>query len=301
MEKTASDTGPVNDPAEIEAESLKYPFKYSRIENFEYPAGIRLAVNFSVNYDAKLTRRIKNEPIMGITQGEFGARVGIWRLMDLFDKYDINLTIFTPGRICELYPDSLHEAVSRGHELAAQPWERRVPSDIELQKDHLCKTTAAIADIRGKKPVGAKISQKLSLLKEEGYLYTAHPCADDMPYYIFDETGQYCMLNFPSANYILDDCMFFHFSWKGSGNIGQRLSDPCKVYDIWLSVFRQQYKMGRYMNICLHAFTSGRSLVIAMLEKLIVEMKKLPGVWFPTCEELAGYCIERYPQPVDVK
>jgi hypothetical protein len=32
-----------------------------------------------------------------------------------------------------------------------------------------------------------------------------------------------------------------------------------------------------------------------MLERLIARMKTLPGVWFPTCEEVARYCIERHP------
>jgi hypothetical protein len=50
------------------------------------------------------------------------------------------------------------------------------------------------------------------------------------------------------------------------------------------------------MNIVLHPFVSGRSLRIAMLEKLILQMKQRPGVWFPTCQELARYCIDRFPQ-----
>jgi hypothetical protein len=32
-----------------------------------------------------------------------------------------------------------------------------------------------------------------------------------------------------------------------------------------------------------------------MIERLILEMKQRPGVWFCTCEELARYCIERFP------
>lgn len=276
---------------------------YSRhfpIENFEYPEGIRLAVNFTIDYDAQLNRRLKNEPAMELTQGEFGGRVGIWRLMDLFDKYDIKLTLFTPGRICELYPESLKQAIERGHEVANHMWEHRVPSDVELERDHLIKATEAIENLCGKKPAGTRSGHKLSLLKEEGYIYTSSNCVDDIPYYIVDDEGQNCMPNLPD-NYVNDDAMYFHFGWFGSGNAGQRLADPSKVYDIWLSTFRQFYKMGRYMNIVLHAFVSGRSLRIAMLERLIVEMKRMPGVWFPTCEELARYCIERFPPPAEVK
>jgi peptidoglycan/xylan/chitin deacetylase (PgdA/CDA1 family) len=103
------------------------------------------------------------------------------------------------------------------------------------------------------------------------------------------------MLNLP-FHYVLDDAMYFHFGWYGSGNVGQRLADPGKVYELWLSAFRQLYRMGRYMNIILHGFVSGRSLRVAMIDRLIMEMKQRPGVWFCTCEELARYCIDRFPQ-----
>ena len=289
---------------EIMANSLgpRYHSNYSRIKNFKYPKGVRLAINFTIDYDAQLNRRLKNEPVMELTQGEFGGRVGIWRLMDLFNKYNIKLTLFTPGRICELYPETLKEATNRGHEVANHMWEHRVPSDVELEKDHLRKTTMAIGKLCGRKPIGTRSFHKLSLLKNEGYIYISPLAyvADDVPYYIFDNEGQNCMLNLP-FHYILDDAMYFHFGWFGSGNAGQRLADPSKVYDIWLSAFRQLYKMGRYMNICLHDFVSGRSLRIAMLERLIVEMKKRPDVWFPTCEALAQYCIDRFPPPAEVK
>ena len=57
-----------------------------------------------------LLRRLLNEPPMQLAKGEFGGRVGVWRLIELFDSHDIKATIFTPGRICELYPDSLRAA-----------------------------------------------------------------------------------------------------------------------------------------------------------------------------------------------
>ena len=59
--------------------------------------------------------------------------------------------------------------------------------------------------------------------------------------------------------------------------------------------FRQQYNVGGYLNVCMHPFQSGRALRIAMLDRLIARMKTLPGVWFPTCEQVARHCIDRHP------
>ena len=109
-----------------------------------------------------------------------------------------------------------------------------------------------------------------------------------------DSESKQFMLNLP-FHYVLDDAMFFNFGWVESEPAGQRLEAPGKVFDIWVSAFKRQYKMGSYMNIVVHPFISGRSLRIAMLDKLLGEIKQMPGVWFPTCEKLARYCIEKYP------
>jgi peptidoglycan/xylan/chitin deacetylase (PgdA/CDA1 family) len=239
------------------------------IDDLEYPKGIQMAVNVTVDFDAQINRRLQNEPMMELTQGEFGGRVGIWRLLDLFDQCEIKTTIFAVGRVCQLYPEALKEAARRGHEIANHTWEHRVPSDIELERDHLDKSTSIIGELCGKRPVGSRSGHKRSLLKDHGYLYTSDAGgADDVPYYLFDDNKDSYMLNLP-YHYVLDDAMYFHFGWYGSGNEGQRLADPCKVSEIWLSAFRQMYKMGRYMNIVLHDFVSGRSMRIAMLETLI--------------------------------
>jgi hypothetical protein len=39
------------------------------------------------------------------------GRVGIWRLLELFESHEVKATLFTPGRICELYPKALADAL----------------------------------------------------------------------------------------------------------------------------------------------------------------------------------------------
>ena len=38
-----------------------------------------------------------------------------------------------------------------------------------------------------------------------------------------------------------------------------------------------------------------KPLRIAMLDRLINRMKTMPGVWFPTCEQVARHVISRHP------
>src|SRR5262249_433771 len=95
----------------------------------------------------------------------------------------------------------------------------------------------------------------------------------------------------------LDDAMYFSFTWYNTENASQRMADPARVEEIWWAAFPQQYKAGGgYLNICLHPFVSGRSLRIAMLDRLLRRIKKLPDVWFATCEQVARHCLEYSPR-----
>src|SRR5467141_2902793 len=144
------------DLAELRQAAGAYSARHQFIPDFGYPSGVRIAVNFTLDFDSMLLRRLLNEPPMQLAKGEFGGRVGIWRLIELFDSHKIKATIFTPGRICELYPDSLRAATKSGHEIADHMWEHRVPKEPELERDHLRKTIAAIEKTVGKKPVGTR-------------------------------------------------------------------------------------------------------------------------------------------------
>jgi peptidoglycan-N-acetylglucosamine deacetylase len=269
-----------------------YASRHRLIPDFAPPPGQRIIVNFTCDFDAMLLRRLMNEPPMQLAKGEFGGRVGIWRLLALFKSHDIKATIFTPGRICELYPQALRAAVQGGHELADHMWEHHVPKDAALERDHVRKTGDALEQIAGRRPLGTRSSHTLGLLHDEGFIYTSEDSADHRPYHLSD--GNATLLNLP-FHYAIDDAMFFSFAWLGSGNEAQRITDPDRVFDLWWEAFRQQYRAGGYLNVVLHPFVSGRALRIDMLDRLIVRMKLLPGVWFATCEQTARYCLEKFP------
>ena len=134
----------MEDANALAASAQAYREKRQLLPALDYPDAVRVAVSFTCDFDAMLLRRLMEEPPLQRAQGEFGGRVGIWRLIELFDSHEIKATIFTPGRICELYPRALQHAAASGHEIADHMWEHRVPKDRELERDHLRKSTAAI-------------------------------------------------------------------------------------------------------------------------------------------------------------
>ena len=271
-----------------------YARRHERITNLTWPDGARIAVNFTLDFDAMLLRRLFNEPPMQLAKGEFGGRVGIWRLIELFDSHGVKATVFTPGRICELYPQALRAAVRGGHELADHMWEHRVPKEPDIEESHLRRATEALERISGVRPVGSRSHHSPALLKRLGYLYNSHSTADHRPYYRRDARGESCLMELPWS-FGIDDAMYFNFAWQGSTTNEQRLSDPDRVAEMWWDAFWHQYQAGGYLNIVLHPFVSGRALRIAMLDQLIARMRRLPGVWFPTCAQVVRHCLARHP------
>ena len=73
--------------AELRSAADAYAARHQFIEDLTWPQGVRIAVNFTCDFDAMLLRRLLNEPPMQLAKGEFGGRVGIWRLIELFDDH----------------------------------------------------------------------------------------------------------------------------------------------------------------------------------------------------------------------
>ena len=127
---------------------------------------------------------------MQLAKGEFGGRVGIWRLIELFDATASRRPSSRPGASASSIPQALRAAAKSGHELADHMWEHRVPKEPELERDHLLKTDAALERISGRRPVGSRSHHSPTLLRDEGYIYNSHGAADHRPYYVLDADGR---------------------------------------------------------------------------------------------------------------
>src|SRR5947209_11864682 len=157
--------------ADLRSVADAYAARHQFIPDLTWPEGARIAVNFTADFDAMLLRRVLNEPPLQLAKGEFGGRVGIWRLIELFDSHGIKATIFTPGRICELYPQAVKAASKSGHEIADHMWEHQVPKDPALEREHLRRAKDAIEKLTGHRPVGTRSWHTRQLLLDEGYIY----------------------------------------------------------------------------------------------------------------------------------
>jgi peptidoglycan/xylan/chitin deacetylase (PgdA/CDA1 family) len=275
----------------------KFDYKTSdgrTIDSVKWPNNYQCAVMLCFDYDAMFSRVGKGQGPVELSQCEFGPRVGIWRVMELLDRYDIKGTIYTVGLTAKLYPESVRELARRGHEITSHMWDHRYYSDISIEEERekIQKTTAILTELSGVKPTGwlqiATTPNTLRLLEEDGYEYISNGMADDIPYWI-KGSG---LLAIP-YQWIYDDMMFFGYV---PGVAGRGLQNPSKVFEIWSEEFNGIYNAGRCFRLTTHPFVIGRGMVIKLLERFIIYMKQFPNVWFATCREVAEYWERAYPE-----
>ncbi|MBT8446868.1 MAG: polysaccharide deacetylase family protein, partial [Gammaproteobacteria bacterium] len=176
-----------------------------------WPDGARLAVQFVMNYEeggencilhgdpaseSFLSEIVGAQPLAGRrhmsmeSTYEFGSRVGVWRLLRLFEVYEIPLTVFAVAMALERNPAVAEACMAAGHEIAAHGYRwidyQDVPEDTE--REHIELATEIITRLSGDRPLGwytGRTSPNTRRLVAEagGYLYDADDYSDELPFW----------------------------------------------------------------------------------------------------------------------
>ena len=83
-----------------------------------WPPGKRCAVGLSFDFDAEtIWFRTLRQPFAGqMSRGEYGAREGVPRILDLLQRYDLKASFFVPGWTADKYPQLVERMHAAGHE-----------------------------------------------------------------------------------------------------------------------------------------------------------------------------------------
>lgn len=89
----------------------------------EWPDGARVAVALSFDSDHETISLRDGETGPGkLSQGEFGARVGVRRILALLADRGIPATFFMPAVSALLHPEEVRRYAAEGHEVALHGW-----------------------------------------------------------------------------------------------------------------------------------------------------------------------------------
>ena len=177
----------------------------------DWPGGARLAVQFVINYEeggennilhgdaaseAFLSEIVGAQPWPGARHMsmesiyEYGSRVGVWRLFELFRRHDIPVTVFAVAMALARNPAVAEAALAAGHEICSHGYRwidyRDVPEDVE--RAHLHKAIEIITDLTGERPLGwytgrTSANTRRLVVEEGGFLYDADDYNDDLPFW----------------------------------------------------------------------------------------------------------------------
>ena len=122
---------------------------------------------------------------------EYGARVGVWRLLREFEKRGLPLTVFGVGMALERCPEVTAAFQELGHEIACHGWRwiNYQGIDESLEREHMAQGMAAIERITGTRPLGwytGRDSPRTRRLVADfgGFEYDSDYYGDDLPFWL---------------------------------------------------------------------------------------------------------------------
>lgn len=228
---------------------------------------------------------------IALSQGAYGHKEGIQRVLNLLSKHDLKCTFFVPGMIVERNRSTVKEVFEAGHEIAHHSYSHRWNETLtaEEEREEFAKTIDLIADLTGRKPLGyrspaAEFSpHTMQYLLEFGFLYSSNFFDRDAPYKHTVDGKKTELIEFPFA-WVLDDAPFFLYSIQLTGRV---MMPPSFVLEHWVAEFDQLYKENKCFVLAMHPQIIGRPSRITLLERLIKHIREHDNVWFARCDEVA--------------
>lgn len=255
-----------------------------------WPGGARVAVLLSYDVDNETVQGLRTGDISigPLSQGQYGSRVALPRVVNLMNERDVPSTFFFPAWSLKLAPEQADLIQASGmHEIAVHGWihELNTALDGETEERLLRDAVDAIEEITGTRPVGYRAPSwnhspnTLRIVRDIGFLYESSLMADDRPYELVQDGEATGMVELP-VEWILDDAPLFNPR-------GNSYMNPRDVMQVWIDEFDKAWEEGTMFLLTMHPHVIGHRSRIIALEGLIDHMKSRDGVWFGTHEEAA--------------
>jgi len=257
-----------------------------------WPGGNRVAVAISFDVDNETTSlRDGNTSPSELSQGEYGSRTAMPRILALLDRHGIKATFFVPAVTAKLYPETIRQIVARGHEIGMHGWihERNSQLTESQERDLMRKSYDTLREISGTRPVGIRTPSwdyspwTMKIIREMKLLYDSSLMADERPYEVLYEGKPTGVVELP-VEWIMDD--YPYFGMNRFSTIRPHIG-PEDVLDLWRKEFDVAYDESSLFVLTTHPHIIGHRSRIVILDKLIAYMKSRQGVWFARHDEVA--------------
>jgi putative urate catabolism protein len=281
----------------------------------KWPGGARIAVQFVLNYEEGgensvlhgdkgaetfLSEIINAAPVDGARHMsmesiyDYGARVGVWRILRLFREAGIPLTIFAVAMALERYPAIVDAFLKEGHEICSHGYRwinyQWVPEDVE--REHVARAVESIRRLTGAAPLGwytgrTSPNTRRLVVEHGGFLYDADDYNDELPFWDTGSGKRHLVVP-----YTLDANDMRFASAQGFNSGDQFFSYLKDSFDVL-------YAEGvggapKMMSVGLHCRLVGRPGRFAALKRFVDYARGHDKVWFARRVEIARHWADHH-------
>lgn len=217
---------------------------------------------------------------------DYGNRIGIWRLLELFAELEIPVTAAVNGEICTFYPEIMAAMQQHGWEIMAHGLNNSTGHsgmNQETESAIIKQTLNLLSQATGKMPKGwltpgfSITESTFELLQTAGISYTADWVNDDQPYWYPLPNGRLLAIPYTIEANDISLCLSNRFSGV---EFSQAIID--QFDQLWLDGEKQT----RFMAIGLHPFIVGQPLRLKYLKQCLLHIKNQPHTWLTTGESI---------------
>ncbi len=273
--------------------------------HIQLPPGKKVAVNMGVDFDAQsLWLGAFNRPSPSyMARGEFGAMVGVPRLLGMFEKHNVKTTFFTPGHTVDTFTDACKAIQAAGHEIGHHGYYHENPTmisgDTERRLIELAFSTyekqLGMRPVSYRSPYWDYSESTLDLIEEYGFICDSSLMGRDLvPYHpqrwqIRWEQG--CVASRASrvlelpVSWYLDDFPPLAYTGAQAG-----MQDSNTIFQRWKDIFDYAYENvpNAWYGVAVHPQVIGHAHHMMWFERLVEYIASKEGTWFATCEEIAN-------------
>jgi|SRR5689334_6927235 len=218
---------------------------------------------------------------------DYGTRVGIWRIIESFDRYGIRPSVLLNSDVAERYPQIIHAGQARDWAWLAHGKNNstlQADMTIDAERGYLTDVVDTIERATGRRPrgwLGPALTETFhtpQLLADLGLQYVLDWTNDDQPYPL-SVPG---MLSVPYSVELNDIGLFVGKSLSGSDFV-QIVKDQLD------QLYEDSIGSGRVMALALHPFVIGQAFRRKYLDQALDYVVNHPGVWITTADEIADH------------
>ena len=257
-----------------------------------WPDDSKVAVLLSYDVDNETTQGLRTGEInIGpLSQGQYGSRVALPRIVKLMDDEAIPATFFFPAWSLKLAPEQADLVLNSGrHEIGVHGWIHELNTSLDKQTEErlLRQAINSIETITGTRPIGFRAPSwnfspnTLEIIEELDFLYESSLMHDDRPYELLKNGSPTGIVELP-VEWILDDAPLLN-------PLGNRYMNPRDIMQVWIDEFDAAWDEGTMFLLTMHPHIIGHRSRMVALKGLIEHMKDKEDVWFGTHEQAARW------------